>query len=452
LNARKTALDLYPYQQRWLADTSRFKIGLWSRQVGKTFTSTLELVLDCVEAEAKRQRRRWVILSRGERQAAEAMNSGVKLHLKALKIGFDENDYEWSPDVKALEVTLPGGSRITALPASPDTARGFSGSVLSDEFAFHKDSRAIWQALFPVISAGYRIIVISTPNGTSGKFYELWTGQDNAWSKHQVDIYQAVADGLPRNIEELKKGLNDQDAWEVEFECKFREGDSNWITHDLIDGCEDALAGDPTQWAGEPVFIGVDVGLRRDLTCFWVVERVGDVLWTRQIVTMKGENFSRQEERLAEVVNQYQGRVARICVDQTGMGEGVVENFQKRFGSSRVEGIIFSGPNKLVLATGGKQAFEDRKLRLPMGDPDLRADLRKLRKTVTATGAARFEAERDEAGHADRAWACFLAIHAASQGRGEFDYYSADAGPAIPDYMGGLAEGGDWRTDFRGNV
>ncbi len=44
---------LYPYQRRYLADASRFKAGMWSRQTGKTFTTTLEAVLDVLEAEAK---------------------------------------------------------------------------------------------------------------------------------------------------------------------------------------------------------------------------------------------------------------------------------------------------------------------------------------------------------------------------------------------------------------
>ncbi|ESA34675.1 terminase [Leptolyngbya sp. Heron Island J] len=67
-----------PDQRRWLADHSRFKCGCWSRQIGKTFTATLELVLDSLEYEAAGRCKRWVILSRGDRQAQEAMDKGVK--------------------------------------------------------------------------------------------------------------------------------------------------------------------------------------------------------------------------------------------------------------------------------------------------------------------------------------------------------------------------------------
>ena len=75
---------LYPYQKAWLEDDSRFKIGMFARQTGKTFTTTLEIALDMALAELEGRRTRWVILSRGERQAREAMEEGVKLHLRAM--------------------------------------------------------------------------------------------------------------------------------------------------------------------------------------------------------------------------------------------------------------------------------------------------------------------------------------------------------------------------------
>ena len=43
------AIALYPYQRAWLADKARFKIGMFARQTGKTFTTTLEIVDDFSE-------------------------------------------------------------------------------------------------------------------------------------------------------------------------------------------------------------------------------------------------------------------------------------------------------------------------------------------------------------------------------------------------------------------
>ena len=50
---------LYPYQRRWLDDKSRFKAGMFARQTGKTFTTTLEVAEDMVDAEVSGRRVRW---------------------------------------------------------------------------------------------------------------------------------------------------------------------------------------------------------------------------------------------------------------------------------------------------------------------------------------------------------------------------------------------------------
>lgn len=435
------ALQLYPYQRRWLADDARFKIGMMARQCGKTFTATLELVLDCLAAEAQGQRRRWVILSRGERQAREAMNEGVKLHLRAMQTAFKELGYDFDAGTRALEVELPGGSKITALPANPDTARGFSANVLLDEFAFHQDSRAIWKALFPVISKpGLKLRVISTPNGKGNKFYELMTGEDDGWSRHSTDIYQAVADGLPRDIKELQRGAGDPDLWAQEFELQWLDEASAWLDYDLIGGCEHPHAGDPVNYQGGPCFVGVDIAARRDLFVIWVVEQIGDVYWTREIIACRRISFSEQASLLDEVMQRY--RVLRVCMDQTGMGEMPVEDAKTRHGTSRVEGVLFTAANKLTLATTGRQAFEDRKIRIPEGDPEVRADLHKLKKVTGPTGTPRFVADSDGAGHADRAWACFLALNAANTGAETFDYHRVSAKASFPR---AIRRGMNWR-------
>jgi len=55
----------------------------------------------------------------------------------------------------------------------------------------------------------------------------------------------------------------------------------------------------------------------------------------------------------------------------------------------------------------------------------VRADLHKLQKVTGPTGAPRFVADSDGSGHADRAWACFLALSAGSQGAGAIGYTPA---------------------------
>lgn len=413
------AIPLYDYQKRWFSDRSRFKIGMFARQTGKTFTTTLELVDDAFETEAAGGRTRWVILSRGERQAREAMEEGVIKHCKAYNLAIRETEgyyHSGGERYTLLEATLPGGTRITALPANPDTARGFAANVFLDEFAFHADSRKIWTALFPVISSGYRLRVTSTPNGKGNKFYELMTDKKIAgvWSRHIVDIYTAVKNGLPRDIAEMKLAINDEDAWAQEFELQWLDEASAWLSYDLINGAEHDAAGLPEHYTGGACYVGVDISIRNDLFVIWVIEQAGDVYWTREIITRRRATFAEQDALLDDVFYRY--RVLRCCIDQTGMGEKPVEDAQRRYGTSRVEGVLFTSNNKLTLATQGKEAFEDKKIRIPLGDRDLRADLHKLQKVTSPTGTPRFVAGSDSAGHADRTWALFLALNAAGQG------------------------------------
>lgn len=410
-----TGVILHPYQQRWVSDDARFKIGMFARQTGKTFTTCLEVVDDCFAAATEQRKSPWVILSRGERQAREAIAEGVIPHAKAYGLAFEHAEVDWKDDssgatYKGLEVTFPHGSKVTALPANPDTARGFSRNAFLDEFAFHRDSRAIWGALFPIISKGWRIRVTSTPNGKGNKFYELMTAGDTTWSRHTVDIYQAVRDGLDRNIDELRAGLGDDDLWAQEFELKWLDEASAWLSYELISTCEDEAAGNPELYQGGPCFVGRDIGRRHDLHVITVDELIGDVLWERERIEQKNATFAAMDAAFDEVMTCY--NVARACIDQTGMGEKVVEDAQRRYGG-KVEGVLFTAASKLIMATAGKQRFEDRTVRIPAGDVPYRTDLHKLRKVAGPTGVARFVAERDD-DHADRTWAKFLSINAAA--------------------------------------
>lgn len=416
----------HPYQLAWLNDLSRFKIGMWSRQVGKTFCTTFEIAEDMVAARIEGRPAPWVMLSRGERQSASNLRQ-LRRHLKGMGEAFEELESDFKVDdetvYRRLEIRMSDEVWVAALPANPDTARGESANIYLDEFAIHRDSREIWGALFPIVSAGWKLRITSTPKGKQNKFYELMTAEETDFSRHVVDIHRAVADGLPRDIEVLRRNLGDEDLWRQEFECEWLDEASAWLPQDLILAVEDERAGEPAGYAGGACYIGNDIAARNDLWVAWVIEEVGDVFWTREVRVLKRASFAEQDAVLDELVARY--RVARVCMDQTGMGEKPVEDAKRRYGSSRVEGVLFTPGNKLVLATAGKQVFEDRRIRIPEGDIKMRADLNKLKRVDGPTGAPRFVAEADSAGHADYAWACFLAVNAATDTAAAYGYEAA---------------------------
>lgn len=408
----EAAVPLLQYQREWVNDRSRFKIVNKARQVGFSFAASLEVVLDALERKTL-----WVVLSTGERQSKEFMEK-VQTHVRAIGYACEVLEMEFQitdskNTVKQLEVLLPNGSRIIGLPANPDTARGFSGNIVLDEFAFHKDPDAIWRALVPTITRGYRMVVISTPNGKRGKFYDLWSTSDETWSRHFVDIYMAAAQGLDINIEAMKDAVGDQETWEQEYEGQFLDGAGSLLTHDLIAGVESPEASILLPEEFNPsgdLYLGMDIGRKKDLSVIWLKERVADLLITRAVEELSKMKFRDQKERLYYYLNL--PRMRRACIDATGIGANLAEDAVIDFGKSRVEEVTFTSAVKEELAIDLKQSFEDRKERIPASRL-IRADLYSVKKIVTSSGNIRYDAARNEDGHADRFMACALATHAA---------------------------------------
>ena len=430
-----SAIELLPYQVDFFKDRSRFKAAMWSRGARKTFTVTLEIIDDCFEQEAVGKRTTWVILSRGERQALEAITE-AKRHAEAylMMAGAIEQSEFVSTDGKRrftqFEVRFAKGSRIIALPANPDTARGYSANIFLDEFCIHERDEEIWRALLPVLRGRFRVIVASTPKGgRSRKFYQIMHDESGIWSKHTIDVYEAVRQGLPLDIDTERKAMGDPDGWAQEFELQWLDEASAWLPFELLATCEDEQAGEPQNYAGGICYLGNDIARRNDLWVAWVLERVGDILWTREISVLRRATFAEQDAEIDRLMNRY--RVVKLTADQTGMGERSVETYQSKYGRSKVEGILFTNQNKQGLALLGKAAFENRSVRVP-DSPEVRDDLYKLKRSVTAAGSIRFDAERDEAGHADRAWALFLALNAASQGEISLEYQGVRRGESSP--------------------
>ena len=199
--------------------------------------------------------------------------------------------------------------------------------------------------------------------------------------------------------------------------CEPASSSLAWLTYEALKAIEaDECPGPneaPLAGTDGPRYVGVDVGRKQDLTAVWIGERVGDVIWTREIKNIRNLPLPTQEEILAGVLADT--RVVKLLIDKTGIGPGLFEWLERRFGSGRIEGLTFTNQSKQVLANDLRQSAEDQKLRIP-GDYELIEELHSVKKTVTATGLVRFDAERDEKGHADNFWGLALMVHAASAG------------------------------------
>jgi Terminase large subunit, T4likevirus-type, N-terminal len=134
---------------------------------------------------------------------------------------------------RKLSLELENGSRIITLPGSEKTIRGFSGASLLvvDEAARVED--ALYYAVRPMLAvSGGSLMMLSTPYGKRGIFYEGWT------SGHGWECYQVPASACPRiSAAFLAEERAALPAWvyRQEYCCAFEETEDAVFTTSMIE-------------------------------------------------------------------------------------------------------------------------------------------------------------------------------------------------------------------------
>jgi phage FluMu gp28-like protein len=424
---------LLEYQFAWREDKSRFKMGLMSRQTGKDFSSESEAAEDC----HARPKTEWMIAAPSERQALDSLDQG-KVWAQAfdLKIADYQEQREGGSEtlLKSAEIIFSNGSRMRAVPGKPDTVRGRSANLLLTEFDFFENPAATWRAVLPSITnpmrgGEKRVRLITTPNGSGSAAHKIWTKDDGdkmKWSRHLVTIYHAVLMGLPVDIEQLRQAFDDPDGFAQEFLCQFLDGSNVLLPYDLIQFAESADASEVWNFedAGttHPVYLGVDFGRTNDPTVCWTLQRVGDILWTREVLVLKNISSPQQEMILRNRIQSAQ----RVCFDYTGPGIGLGDYLVKAHGKWKPEDHQFGKVELCTFTTLFKRLIFPRlremfkaptKLRIPISTA-IREDLHEMQQIIT-NGEYNYWSRRTREGHSDRCTALALAVRAAD-GPGRF--------------------------------
>ncbi|MFZ7337657.1 terminase large subunit domain-containing protein [Comamonas jiangduensis] len=451
-----------PFQSAWIKDESRLKLMEKSRQIGISWSTAY--AADERAAAVGARYDEWVS-SRDDIQARLFIEdcklwAGI-MGMAAKDLGEMVLDAERK--VSAYVLQFASGKRIHSMSSNPDAQAGKRGSRILDEFALHADQRKLWAIAYPGITWGGSMEVISTHRGSHSFFNGLVRearhgGNPKKISLHRVTLQDALEQGflyklqqaLPADAEQqamdeaqyfdfVKSGAADAESFDQEYMCIPADDDSKFLEYGLITACE-YLGG--TDWHRDlqgpfqgQLYCGVDIGRKKDLTVLWVVEKLGDVFYTRHVETMEKMRKSDQEK----ILYPWFDIADRICIDATGLGIGWTDDAQDKFGEDRVEGVTFTAQVKEKLAYPLRGAMEDRKVRIPE-DPKIRADLRKVQKVTTTAGNIRFVAESTPDGHADRFWALALALHAGSNPSAPIEYTSGgmrESSQSLGDFVHG---------------
>lgn len=254
---------LFEYQLRTLDSfrRNRFNIVLKPRQMGFTEITSAFIV--------------WLMLFRRDQSImclstkSETAKNVVRRVRTALK-----NLPKWlliadiTTDNKT-SLELANGSWVKSIAKSQDAGRSEALSLLViDEAAHIEGFDEIWTGIKPTVSAGGRIIMLSTPNGVGNVFHRIYSDAEGGrsdfahlqvnWWEHPEHISDLTID--PKTGKHtsswFRKETKDMSLREIaqEYECAFLASGDTFFTPDIIETVR-ALADDSNAEDGLHIYV-----------------------------------------------------------------------------------------------------------------------------------------------------------------------------------------------------
>jgi len=197
------------WQRDLLLSTDRQVVLNCSRQSGKsTLTALCALHTALYEANSL-----VLVLAPSQRQSMETYRK-VRDNYNLLT-GVPELTQESS-----LKLELANGSRVQVLPGKESNVRGFSGVslLIVDEAARVPDE--LYQAVRPMLAvSGGRIVLLSTPSGSRGFFWNEWVEGGPDWKRVRVTADQCPR--IPSEWLEKERGRIGDWWYSQEYMCTF---------------------------------------------------------------------------------------------------------------------------------------------------------------------------------------------------------------------------------------
>lgn len=466
------------WQDDFIKDRSRFIALLKSRQTGFSFIVAAKGLVKALDPARTKYTKQFV--SYNEEDAQEKIRYAREFY-DSIPRKYKKRLLHCTSTM--LEFEDVGGhttSRLISLPCRPP--RGRNGDVCLDEFAIYttRQSKEIYTAAsFCTLRKGC-IEVGSTPLGTIGQFYEIYTNKADypsfdryfvPWWYAKVmcnDLEAAVRTAKDMSTEERVERFGTKklldlyrnstiDDFQQECECVFVDSAASYIPMDLIlantpgrrdedvpqvinredkddeyynaarnieikvyKDADSIIAEYDKEKHGEHLYMGYDVARDRDAAAFYVIGIVGGKKQSIMRYEKRDLPFEAQKDIFRRLMRGLP--IQRACMDSTGMGAPLCEELKKEFGD-KVEGVLFTAPTKEHLAISVKTGLERREFLLP-NDRDFHTQIHSIKRTPTAGGTFRYDAARDEKGHADSFWAWALASFAVDDERAHRNFYA----------------------------
>ena len=468
-------IELDFWQDDFIMNRNRYISLLKSRQTGFSFVVAIKGLVKALDPARTQYTKQFV--SYNEEDAQEKIRYARQFYDSIPNRYKKKLVHQTATMLEFEDVGSKTTSRLISLPCRPP--RGKNGDVCLDEFAIYlpRLSKEIYTAAsFCTLRRGC-IEVGSTPLGTIGKFYEICTNRESypnfdryfiPWWYAKVmckDVRGAVQFAKEmETAERVERFGTDRlislfqnstlEDFQQECECVFIDSSASYISLELIyantpgrreedipaniekdedyfaakrdveihcfkDADELILNYSPEKY-GSPLFMGLDIGRTSDATVFYIIGVINGKKRSVLRHEMRNADFDAQTAVLNKLMENLP--IYRCCIDDGGIGRNLAENAHKRYGE-RAERYHFDLQSKEILAMGVRTGLERREYELD-NDRDFHAQIHSIKRTPSSGGSFRYNAERNEKGHADSFWAWALASYATDGKKIEPNFYA----------------------------
>lgn len=319
---------LFPFQERMIREinSNRFSLVRKFRQAGITTLAAAYSLWTIIFQDHKNV----MVVSIGDRES--------RAFLERVVMMFDDLP-KWLRPIEEERnkhtLKLSTGSQIKSQPAG--AGRGESVSLLIvDEAAFVDKMREFWMAIYPTISTGGAACIISTVNGMSNLYYELYKDAAKGINKfHIVDIEWTEHPWYTQEwYDETRPNMSDK-AWLQEYECEFLGTGDTFIDRHTLGVIKDTVSEDwvskythrmrvweePKPYYNYLLAVDASYGRERDNSAFHIIN-----LYNGEQVAEFYSNVT-PISKFAEIIRQegYRYNTAYVQVERNGLGMALIE-------------------------------------------------------------------------------------------------------------------------------
>ena len=294
-------------------DDCRFLVARWSRQCGKTIFAEIMLI----EYLCK--------VNTFNAYISPTFSQGKKVFAELVQL-LESSSIIKKANAADLKIETIYGSTLKFFSMeSPTAIRGntVSGLLVLDEAAFFPiqlsdGSDPYYNVIFPIIKARKpKVLVISTPNGRQGMYYDLYLKAYNGEKGYKQLTATIYDDDLIKGeeIEELKRGYPPL-AFQQEFMVEFL--DNALTVFPNFENCFDGHFEKGKCWIGiDPSSIG------EDNTIVSIINRDNQV---RQIKV--DGTLDQKYDRIARIINEY--NPIATYIENNSIGEVMANEIRKK--------------------------------------------------------------------------------------------------------------------------